>query len=175
MPRIRNWKGKDFYRPSPETRFEHIDSLFTAQADWDLIETMRPELLRVAVSIKAGAILPPKSRVHRSGVVNTGSESLNHTGNARLLHTKVAPWVAARFRGSIRQTGEWRWLSVGQMKSLTLAERESGVRRGFSHWLARRSAGDKCAPLTLLSFIFEELGRECDGTLCSRYCSLSPF
>src|ERR1043165_7184779 len=58
MPRIRNWKGKTFYRPSPETRFEHIDSLFTAQVDWDLIETMRPELLRVAVSIKAGVILP---------------------------------------------------------------------------------------------------------------------
>jgi TnpA family transposase len=32
--------------------------LFTAQVDWDLIETMRPELLRVAVSIKSGAILP---------------------------------------------------------------------------------------------------------------------
>jgi TnpA family transposase len=58
LPRIRNWKGRDFYRPSPETRFEHIDSLFTAQVDWDLIETMRPELLRVAVSIKSGAILP---------------------------------------------------------------------------------------------------------------------
>jgi TnpA family transposase len=58
LPRIRNWKGKDFYRPSPETRFEHIDSLFTAQVDWDLMETMRPELLRVAVSIKAGVILP---------------------------------------------------------------------------------------------------------------------
>ena len=58
MPRIRNWKGKTFYRPSPETRFEHIDSLFTAQVDWDLIETMVPELLRVAVSIRSGAILP---------------------------------------------------------------------------------------------------------------------
>jgi TnpA family transposase len=58
LPRIRNWKGRDFYRPSPEDRFEHIDSLFTAQVDWDLIETMRPELLRVAVSIKSGTILP---------------------------------------------------------------------------------------------------------------------
>ena len=58
MPRIRNWKGKTFYRPSPETRFEHIDSLFTAHVDWDLIETMVPELLRVAVSIRSGAILP---------------------------------------------------------------------------------------------------------------------
>jgi TnpA family transposase len=58
LPRIRNWKGKDFYRPSPETRFEHINSLFTAQVDWDLMETMRPELLRVAVSIKSGLLLP---------------------------------------------------------------------------------------------------------------------
>ena len=58
MPRVRNWKGRTFYRPSPETRFEHIDSLFTAQVDWDLIEIMVPELLRVAVSIRSGAILP---------------------------------------------------------------------------------------------------------------------
>ena len=58
MPRIRDWKGKNFYRPSPETQYEHIDSLFTAQVDWGLIETMLPELLRVAVSIKSGALLP---------------------------------------------------------------------------------------------------------------------
>lgn len=58
MPRIRDWKGKTFYRPSPETRFEHIDSLFTAHVDWDLIESMVPELLRVPMSIRSGAILP---------------------------------------------------------------------------------------------------------------------
>ena len=51
-------RGRNFHRPSPETRFEHIDSLFTAQVDWSLIETMLPELLRVAVSIKSGALLP---------------------------------------------------------------------------------------------------------------------
>jgi TnpA family transposase len=58
MPRIRNWKGKDFYRPSPATSFEHIDSLFTAQVDWKLIEAMLPELLRVTVSIRSGVIRP---------------------------------------------------------------------------------------------------------------------
>jgi TnpA family transposase len=58
LPRIRDWKGKNFYRPSPVTRFQHIDSLFTSQVDWSLIEAMLPELLRVAVSIKAGALLP---------------------------------------------------------------------------------------------------------------------
>jgi hypothetical protein len=34
LPRIRDWKGTNFYRPSPETHYEHIDSLFTAQLDW---------------------------------------------------------------------------------------------------------------------------------------------
>src|SRR4051794_32187028 len=58
MPRIRNWKEKTFYRPSPDTHFEHIDSLFTAHVDWVLIETMVPELLRLAVSIKSGTLLP---------------------------------------------------------------------------------------------------------------------
>jgi TnpA family transposase len=58
LPRIRDWKGKNFYRPAPETRFQHIDSLFTSQVDWSLIEAMLPELLRVAVSIKGGALLP---------------------------------------------------------------------------------------------------------------------
>lgn len=58
LPRIRNWKGQHFHRPSPDMRFEYIDSLFTAQVDWDLIESMLPELLRVAVSIKSGVILP---------------------------------------------------------------------------------------------------------------------
>src|ERR1700736_3424053 len=58
MPRIRHWKELNFYRPAPETRFQHIDSLFTSQVDWSLIEAMLPELLRVAVSIKGGALLP---------------------------------------------------------------------------------------------------------------------
>jgi hypothetical protein len=35
-----------------------IDSLFSTQAEWDLIETMLPDMLRVALSIKAGTIMP---------------------------------------------------------------------------------------------------------------------
>lgn len=58
MPRIRNWKDLHFFRPSPESRYQHIDSLFTANVDWDLIEIMLPDMLRVALSIKAGRITP---------------------------------------------------------------------------------------------------------------------
>ena len=58
QPRIRHWKDLHFYRPSNVSRYEHIDELFTAQVQWDLIESMLPDMLRIAISIKSGAILP---------------------------------------------------------------------------------------------------------------------
>jgi TnpA family transposase len=58
MPRIRNWKEHNFYRPLPDAKHTHIEELFSATADWNVIETMVPDLLRVAVSIKTGAVLP---------------------------------------------------------------------------------------------------------------------
>ncbi len=58
MPRIRHWKELNLCRPPGEHRYLHIDSLFNTQAEWDLIETMLPDMLRVALSIKAGRIMP---------------------------------------------------------------------------------------------------------------------
>jgi TnpA family transposase len=58
QPRIRDWKGLVFYRPERDSRYDHIDALFTAQANWDLVEGMLPDMLRVAVSVQSGAILP---------------------------------------------------------------------------------------------------------------------
>lgn len=38
LPRIRNWHDLIFYRPTPGTRYQHIDSLFGDEAiDWTLI------------------------------------------------------------------------------------------------------------------------------------------
>ncbi len=58
MPRIRNWKDLIFYRPSKDTRYQHIDSLFSDTIDWALIETHWQDLLQVVLSIKAGKVLP---------------------------------------------------------------------------------------------------------------------
>lgn len=58
MPRIRNWQDLHFHRPDKTSRYAHIDTLFTATVDWDLIETLLPDMLRVALSIKAGRIRP---------------------------------------------------------------------------------------------------------------------
>jgi TnpA family transposase len=58
MPRMRNWKDVTFYRPSRESHFEHIDSLFGDVADFELIEEHFHDLMQVALSIKAGYVLP---------------------------------------------------------------------------------------------------------------------
>jgi hypothetical protein len=58
MPRIRNWQDLHFYRPRRENGDEHIEAMFTAQIDWDLIMTRLPDMLRVAVSVKLGRVAP---------------------------------------------------------------------------------------------------------------------
>lgn len=58
MPRIRHWKSLNLCRPSSQHRYTHIEMLFNEQVDWDLIQTMLPDMLRVALSIKAGTIMP---------------------------------------------------------------------------------------------------------------------
>jgi TnpA family transposase len=58
MPRIRNWKELDFCRPDRKVRYQHIDALFTESVDWELIADSLEEMLRMAVSIKAGKLLP---------------------------------------------------------------------------------------------------------------------
>jgi TnpA family transposase len=58
MPRIRNRKELTYYQHSAETRYRHIDALFTDQdgrrrvLDWKLITKMWPHLMRVAISIR---------------------------------------------------------------------------------------------------------------------------
>jgi TnpA family transposase len=60
MPRVRNWKDLNFYRPAADSRFRHIDALFGEPGrnviDWDLIERHFDDLMRVVLSVAAGKI-----------------------------------------------------------------------------------------------------------------------
>jgi TnpA family transposase len=58
MPRIRQWKHLTFYHPNRDEVYIHIDELFTDTIDWNLIATHLPDMLRVALSIKAGRLTP---------------------------------------------------------------------------------------------------------------------
>lgn len=56
MPRIRNWKNLKLFRPDKGVRYKNIDPIFDEVIDWQLIEILFPDMLRVAISIKAGHI-----------------------------------------------------------------------------------------------------------------------
>ena len=56
MPRIRGIKHLKLYRISKEDHFKHIDTLFKDTIKWELIESCLPDMLRIALSVKAGRI-----------------------------------------------------------------------------------------------------------------------
>jgi TnpA family transposase len=58
MPRIRDVKDLVFYKADRRRRYKNIESLFRASIDWALIERHFPDMLRVAISIKAGLMTP---------------------------------------------------------------------------------------------------------------------
>jgi TnpA family transposase len=60
LPRVRNWKDMDFFRPSKTVVYSHIDALFGDPGrnviNWKLIETHWSDLMRVVLSIRAGKL-----------------------------------------------------------------------------------------------------------------------
>lgn len=60
MPRIRHIKDLTFFKSDAVTTYRHINPLFKGGAviDWELIRRHYLDMLRVAVSIKAGKIIP---------------------------------------------------------------------------------------------------------------------
>ncbi|MGI9289534.1 MAG: transposase [Pseudomonadales bacterium] len=58
FPRMRNWSDVTFYRPTKETKYAHIDGLFTDTIDWNLIERHWQDIMQIVISIQAGKVLP---------------------------------------------------------------------------------------------------------------------
>ena len=58
MPRMRGLGDTVLYRPAKESRYTHIDALFTGDIDWDLIATHQRDMIQVMLSIQAGRVMP---------------------------------------------------------------------------------------------------------------------
>jgi TnpA family transposase len=56
MPRIRNWKDYNFYRPAKNAKYKNIEPLFSEAINWKLIETHWQDMMQVVLSISAGKI-----------------------------------------------------------------------------------------------------------------------
>ena len=125
MPRIRDWCDLIFYRPSADACYTHIDAVFSQKAiDWDLIRTHLPDLLRIALSIKEGRIVP-------STILRTISAS----------KSKLAQ--ACRELGRVRRTGFLlRIMAEADLRALVHREtNKSESFNSFVKWLGFGSAG----------------------------------
>ncbi|MGH3846183.1 MAG: Tn3 family transposase, partial [Pseudonocardiaceae bacterium] len=121
LPRIRNWKDLVFYRPEPGIRYQHIDSLFNAEAvDWELIETHWPDLMRTVISIREG-VLSSETLLRRLG---------NHSRKNRL-------YQAFRELGrAMRTIVLLRYLSEPELREgITAVTNKVEAFHGFSQWL----------------------------------------
>ena len=58
MPRIKKNKVLTMYRPDRQAAYENIDEIFGEPIKWKLIQTHLPDMLRVAMSVKAGKLTP---------------------------------------------------------------------------------------------------------------------
>lgn len=58
MPRMRGLGDAVFYRSSKAVRYRHIDALFGAEVDWELIAAHARDMLQVVLSIQAGRVMP---------------------------------------------------------------------------------------------------------------------
>ena len=90
MPRIKNWKSLTFYRPDKKPRYEHIDALFSHHIDWKLIAENFDEMLKVAISIKAGKLLPSTilrrlGSYNRQNQLNRAVHELGRVGRTEFL------------------------------------------------------------------------------------------
>jgi TnpA family transposase len=126
MPRIRNWKDLTLYRPTPQSRYEHINALFSGDIDWDLIERHVPDLLRIVLSIKNGTI--------------TASTIL---GKLNTYSHKNKLYQAFRELGRVIRTG-FLLQYVGDPELRAIIQRETNKSEsfnGFAKWLAFGNGG----------------------------------
>ena len=143
MPRIRRWQGLTFYRPSRAD----LDQLFTQTIDWELIETHLPDMLCVALSIKAGKIqastilrkLGTKSRKNR--LYQAFYELGNAVRTDFLLECINDEELRATIQAAINKSESFhrfaKWLAFGGDGVITSNDRDEPHKRiKYNHLVA---------------------------------------
>lgn len=121
MPRIRNWKNLILYKPDKSVKYEHINRLFGATADWKLIERHWQDLMQVALSIYAGKI--------------SSATLLRKLGS---YSRKNRLYFAAHELGNIIRTGFLlEWVGSRELRQeITANTNKIESYNGFAKWLS---------------------------------------
>ena len=82
MPRIRSWADYTFFRPSKNEVYEYIEPLFKDVVNWDLIQTHWKDLMQIALSLKAGKLMPSTllRKLNSYSTKNRLHQALNELG-----------------------------------------------------------------------------------------------
>jgi len=123
MPRIKNWKHLTFYRPDKKARYEHIDALFSNHIDWKLIAENFDEMLRMAISIKAGKLLPSTilrrlGSYNRRNRLNQAFHELGRVVRTEFLLNWISDWELRRVTlGAMNKSEQFnrfsKWIAFG--------------------------------------------------------------
>ena len=84
--RMRTWNDVAFYRSDRQTRYQHIDSLFTKTVNWSLFETHFKDMMQVVLSIQAGTVLP-STLLRKLNSHNHFIKRLGSWGESRALYS----------------------------------------------------------------------------------------
>ncbi|MFE5550230.1 Tn3 family transposase, partial [Streptomyces sp. NPDC056534] len=130
LPRIRNFQDLTFHRPDHQTRYRHIDPLFSTDprtaVDWELIRRHWPDLMQVALSVKHGTV---------------SSVTLLRRLNNRSRKNQI--YQAFREVGrAVRTAVLLRYLSdPGLREQIQKATNKAKAYNGFTKWLHFGNAG----------------------------------
>lgn len=121
MPRIRNWKDLELHRAEKKIRYKHIDRLFTATTNWDLIESEWQNMMRIALSIQAGRIASPLLLKKLSA----------KNGRSKLFS------AVREMGGAVRTIFLLKWISDIKMRQEVTGEtNKMESYNGFAKWLS---------------------------------------
>ncbi|MGR5968030.1 transposase [Bacillus paranthracis] len=183
MPRIRNWKDLKMFRPDKESRFKHIDDIFTDEIDWDLIEIHYKDMLRVAMSIEVGKITPStilnklgtyskKNKLYQAfrelGRVIRTMFLLKYIADEQLRRT-----IQTATNKSESFNGFTKWLFFGGEGIITENNRENQRKViKFNHLVANCLIFYNVFALTQVLHAYRQEGNELDEEVLSE---LSPY
>jgi TnpA family transposase len=183
MPRIRNLKDLTLYRPDPSSTYVHIDELFKGTVDWDLIATHLPDMLRIALSIKAGRMTAStilrklSSYSHKNRLYQAFRELGRVVRTGFILQYLADPELRATIQQATNKSEAFnhlvQWLAFGNMGVIPTnnrAEQRKYIK--YNHLLANAVI---LVNTVVITKILSELSKEGYVMHAEAIAALSPY
>ncbi len=102
MPRIRRWRKLRLYRAERDSKYRHIDAMFSGTVNWALIREHYPQFMQLTLAIQGGTLAPSAvlARINSYSTRNRFALALQELGKA-VRTTYLLEWIMS---DSLRRT-----------------------------------------------------------------------